>query len=153
MLTIKKKKGTDFKILNITDTHLVTVDWENPVLRDTFIATIDELVDATKPDLITMDYANEDLTKYVTIGEYKGFSAEVEMYDLDDEYIEKQLNDLLLEYAVNEQITDRKTADGDAIIVDFGVRLTEFPSRAALPQTHRSKSRRTADISPASLRE
>ena len=48
MLTIKKKKGTDFRILNITDTHLVTVDWENPVLRDTFVATIDELVRYTE---------------------------------------------------------------------------------------------------------
>ncbi len=93
---------------------------------DTTADTKDE-VELIKPDLITMDYANEDLTKYVTIGEYKGFSAEVEMYDLDDEYIEEQLNDLLLEYAVNEQITDRKTADGDAIIVDFEGALDGVP--------------------------
>ncbi len=93
---------------------------------ETTADTKDE-VELVEPELKTMDYANEDLTKYVTVGDYKGFSAEVEIYDLDDEYINEQLNDLLLEYATNEQITDRKTADGDAIIVDFEGALDGVP--------------------------
>ena len=79
MLTIKKKKGTDFKILNITDTHLVTVDWENPVVRDTFVATVDELVSATEPDLITMsgDIAFAEWTEA-----YKYFGDLIDKYNV-----------------------------------------------------------------------
>ena len=79
MLTIKKTKGKDFKVLNITDTHLVTVDWENPVLRDTFVATIDALVFGTKPDLITMsgDVAFADWTC-----SYKYFGDMMDKYDI-----------------------------------------------------------------------
>lgn len=79
MLTIKKKKGKDFKILNITDTHLVTVDWENPVVRDTFVATVDELVNAIKPDLITMsgDIAFAEWTE-----SYKYFGDLMDKYNV-----------------------------------------------------------------------
>ena len=79
MLTIKKKKGTDFKVLNITDTHLVTVDWENPVLRDTFVATIDELVRCTEPDLITM---SGDIAFAEWTGSYKYFGDMMDKYDI-----------------------------------------------------------------------
>ena len=79
MLTIKKEKGKDFKILNITDTHLVTVDWENPVVRDTFVATVDELVNAIKPDLITMsgDIAFAEWTE-----SYKYFGDLMDKYNV-----------------------------------------------------------------------
>lgn len=79
MLTIKKKKGKDFKILNITDTHLVTVDWENPVVRDTFVATVDELVSCTQPDLITMsgDIAFAEWTE-----SFKYFGDLMNKYDI-----------------------------------------------------------------------
>ncbi len=79
MLTIKKKKGTDFKILNITDTHLVTVDWENPVVRDTFVATVDALVDGTKPNLITM---SGDVAFAEWTGSYKYFGDLMNKYDI-----------------------------------------------------------------------
>lgn len=79
MLTIKKKKGTDFKILNITDTHLVTVDWENPVVRDTFVAGIDALVDAAKPDLLTM---SGDIAFAEWTGSYKYFGDLMNKYDI-----------------------------------------------------------------------
>ena len=79
MLTIKKTKGKDFKILNITDTHLVTVDWENPVVRDTFVATVDELVNASKPDLLTM---SGDIAFAEWTGSYKYFGDLMNKYDV-----------------------------------------------------------------------
>ena len=79
MLTIQKEKGKDFRVLNITDTHLVTVDWENPVVRDTFVATVDELVDKTQPDLITMsgDIAFAEWTEA-----YKYFGDLMDKYNI-----------------------------------------------------------------------
>ena len=79
MLAIRKKKGTDFKVLNITDTHLVTVDWENPVVRDTFVAGIDELVRSTSPDLITM---SGDIAFAEWKGSYKYFGDLMNKYDV-----------------------------------------------------------------------
>ena len=79
MLTIRKKKGTDFKILNITDTHLVTVDWENPAVRDNFVATVDELVRATSPDLITM---SGDIAFAEWTGSYKYFGDLMNKYNI-----------------------------------------------------------------------
>lgn len=66
-----------------------------------------------------MDYLNEDLDAYVTLGEYKGLSVTVDSYEVDDEYIDEQINSLLESSAVETRITDRKTAEGDTINVDY----------------------------------
>lgn len=66
-----------------------------------------------------MDYLNEDLDAYVTLGEYKGLSVTVDSYEIDDEYIDEQINSLLESSAVETRITDRKTAEGDTINVDY----------------------------------
>lgn len=66
-----------------------------------------------------MDYMSEDLTAYLTLGQYKGFSATVETYEITDEYIQKELNKLLKEYAYSPKITDRKTKEGDVVNVDY----------------------------------
>ena len=79
MITVRKKKDEDFKVLNITDTHLVTVDWENPVVRDTFVVSIDELVDKIKPDLITM---SGDISFADWTGSYKYFGDLMDKYDV-----------------------------------------------------------------------
>lgn len=67
----------------------------------------------------TMDYMNEDLTSFITLGEYKGLSAEVKTYVVDEEYIDEVIDDLLVSKAEPEQITDRKTAEGDIINIDY----------------------------------
>ncbi|MBQ8208557.1 MAG: trigger factor [Clostridia bacterium] len=67
----------------------------------------------------TIDYMNEDLTAYVTLGEYKGLSVEVATYEINDDYINEKINELLEAEAVPSQITDRKTAEGDTICVDY----------------------------------
>ncbi len=66
-----------------------------------------------------MDYMSEDLTKYVTLGKYKGFEAEITTYTVDDEYLNSRIGELLEEKAVPSKITDRKTAEGDKIYVDY----------------------------------
>ncbi len=66
-----------------------------------------------------MDYMSEDLTKYVTLGKYKGFETEITTYKVDEAYLNERIEKLLEEKAVPSQITDRKTAEGDKIYVDY----------------------------------
>ncbi|MBR3966713.1 MAG: trigger factor [Clostridia bacterium] len=66
-----------------------------------------------------MDYMSEDLTKYITLGQYKGFESEIATYAVDDEYLNERIEKLLEDNAVETKITDRKTAEGDKIYVDY----------------------------------
>ena len=76
-----------------------------------------------KPDDVDvnykMDYLSEDLTKYITLGEYKGLKVSAYTYEVTDAIIEEELTTFLEEYADYEQVTDRKTAEGDTIVVDY----------------------------------
>ena len=76
-----------------------------------------------KPDDVDvdykMDYLNEDLTKYIKLGEYKGLKVSAYTYEITDAIIEEELAVFLEEYADYEQITNRKTAEGDTIVVDY----------------------------------
>ncbi len=67
----------------------------------------------------TMDYMNEDLTGYVTLGEYKGLTADITTYDVTDVYVIEEINKLLEAEAAPTQILDRKTKEGDVICVDY----------------------------------
>ncbi len=66
-----------------------------------------------------MDYINEDLSAYITLGQYKDLSATVSTYEVNDAFVEKSINDLLKSNAEPSQIKDRKTAEGDTICVDY----------------------------------
>ena len=66
-----------------------------------------------------MDYMNEDLSEYVTLGEYKGLSAEVSTYEINEDFINDRIEALLAEYIEDIEIRDRKTAEGDVIVVDY----------------------------------
>ena len=76
-----------------------------------------------KPDDVDvnfkMDYLSEDLTKYITLGEYKGLKVSAYTYEITDAIIEEELTTFLEEYSDYEQVTDRKTAEGDTIVVDY----------------------------------
>lgn len=86
---------------------------------DTGTPTLESYVPEGVDINYTMDYMNEDLTKYVTLGEYKGLSAEVSTYEVNEAYINEKIGELLESKAVPVQITDRKTAEGDTICVDY----------------------------------
>lgn len=86
---------------------------------DTSAPTLESYVPEGIDINYTMDYMNEDLTKFVTLGEYKGLAVEVSTYEITDEYIDEKIQELLESEAVPYQITDRKTAEGDTICVDY----------------------------------
>lgn len=55
MLTIKKQKDKDFVVLNLTDTQLLTNEWEEKTQSyEILTRTVDTLVERTSPDLITI---------------------------------------------------------------------------------------------------
>jgi trigger factor len=66
-----------------------------------------------------MDYMSENLEKYITLGQYKGFESEVSTYAVNDEYVNERIDEILEEKAEPTKITDRKTAKGDIIYVDY----------------------------------
>lgn len=86
---------------------------------ETQAATLEDFIPEGVDINYTMDYMSEDLTKYLTLGEYKGLSTQITTYEITDEYIDEQIEKLLKAEAVPAQITDRKTAEGDTIYVDY----------------------------------
>lgn len=67
----------------------------------------------------SMDLKNEDLTKYVTVGNYKGLTVDETVTPITDEAFETQLTAYLNSATVYEEITDRATAEGDTIVMDY----------------------------------
>lgn len=66
------------------------------------------------------DYYKEDLSKYVTLGEYKGISVDVEnVAEVTDEDVQEKVNEFLKKYGEKIQVTDRAAADGDTVNIDF----------------------------------
>lgn len=98
-----------------TDTAGVGEDTEFGDLSTDAEDYIPEGIDVT----YSMDYMNEDLTVYVTLGEYKEISASVSTYVVDDEYLDEKIGVILEDAAAPAQITGRKTAEGDTICVDY----------------------------------
>ena len=65
------------------------------------------------------DYENEDLTKYVKLGEYKGLKATKHSEVLTDEEFVNYMTALLEECTAYEHITDRAIVEGDKVIIDY----------------------------------
>ncbi|MBO4950961.1 MAG: metallophosphoesterase [Clostridia bacterium] len=54
MIVLNKKTDENFKILHVTDLHILPNEWkEGHEVRNSVIKTVNELVDRVKPDLIT----------------------------------------------------------------------------------------------------
>ena len=75
----------------------------------------------TTPAVTTaaFDPATADLTKYVTLGNYKGIAVEDKAAPLTDEAFDAQLTAYLNSLNVRAKITDRKTAENDTVVMDY----------------------------------
>lgn len=65
------------------------------------------------------NYMTEDLTPYVTLGNYKGLTVTRADATLTDEQFQEEIQALCEYYAEAEQITDRAAAAGDTCNFDF----------------------------------
>ncbi len=84
-----------------------------------------------------MDLLNEDLTKYITLGNYKGFKLETESDKLTDKEYDEYIQKILSSKATPEEITDRKTKEGDTLNIDFEGYMNDekFDNGSATGQT------------------
>ena len=79
MITLKKQKGRDFLVLNLTDPQLVTPEWdENHVGRKILIHTVTRLVSEIKPDLITV---SGDISAAEYPEAYTNFAKLIDSFD------------------------------------------------------------------------
>ena len=68
---------------------------------------------------VKTDYV-DDLSKYVTLGEYKGLEYEEEAVEVTEEEIQSELDYMADAFASREQITEGAAKDGDTVnIYDF----------------------------------
>jgi trigger factor len=102
----------------------------NDLYRFHITAVIDEagvtLVDA--PDIEVKDISRENGVTYklkltvkpeITVGEYKGVEVEVEVSDVSEEDIDKELEKIVAENARIIDVSDRPVENGDMIRFDF----------------------------------
>lgn len=64
------------------------------------------------------DFENEDLTKYLILGEYKGIELKTTETLLTDEEVQEALMQYLYEYATVQKLTEGEIKAGDKINVD-----------------------------------
>lgn len=97
--------------------------------------TVSQSVDDQTKDITVLD--DFDPTEFVTEITYKGIEVEVEDDTLLDEELETSIQSLLSSYAVKEEITDRVTAEGDVISMDYSGALdgVAFEGGTATNQT------------------
>ena len=66
-----------------------------------------------------IDLATADLSAYLTLGNYKGLSAEEKIVILTDEEFEAEFAAYIAGIPLYEKITDRPAAKGDTVIMDY----------------------------------
>ncbi len=81
---------------------------------------------ATEP-VEPMDLASLDLSQYVTLGTYKGLTADETVTPLTDETFEEELTAFINSVTVYEDITDRATAKDDFILMDYEGKMDGVP--------------------------
>ena len=63
--------------------------------------------------------AKLELRPEVTLGQYKGFTVDVDAYKTEEDALQKSIDGLLQQHATTLVVTDRKTKNTDTIVFDF----------------------------------
>lgn len=79
------------------------------------------------------DYENEDLSPYVTLGNYEGLSTTLTTVNVTEAELENAIDDLLNSYGHYNEITDRQVEEGDTVRADYAGYLdgTQFEGGTA----------------------
>ncbi len=82
------------------------------------------------------DYVSNDLTGFIKLGQYKGLKADRGNDEVTDDDFEKEIENLLNNYAYYNRITNRKVAAGDTVVADYAGYLNgvAFEGGTALEQ-------------------
>ncbi|MBE6599133.1 MAG: hypothetical protein E7638_06805 [Ruminococcaceae bacterium] len=65
------------------------------------------------------NYMGNDLTPFITLGNYKGLAVTTASSVLTDEEYQEQLAQIMQSYSYNEKITDRAVAEGDTVVTSY----------------------------------
>ncbi len=74
---------------------------------------------ASNLNLPPVDYSKTDLSKLITLGDYKNITVTAISPEFTDADYQDALDELLNEYADYEKITDRQTSKGDKVVIDY----------------------------------
>ena len=64
------------------------------------------------PDLKPMDFFKTDLSDYITLGKYEGIELEVEIIEIDDEYLANQIDRLLISNGKYTKLFEGEVTEG-----------------------------------------
>lgn len=73
----------------------------------------------TEQETLALTTEITDYSEYVTLGEYKGLSIDVDPADVTDEQLKKEIDSIRKALATYEQIKDRKVKDKDTIHLQY----------------------------------
>lgn len=68
-------------------------------------------------------YEKDDLSKYISLGEYRGLTYKSVSADVSEEEIAKKIDELTKEHSYEAVITDRKAEEGDTALVSVVCRI------------------------------
>ncbi len=68
-------------------------------------------------------YEKEDLSKYISLGEYRGLTYKSVSADVSEEEIAKKIDELTKEHSYEAVITDRKAEKGDTALISVICRI------------------------------
>lgn len=86
---------------------------------DTTPADTSSTVPSYNSDAEAMDFFEVDALKYVKLGQYKGISGVLEVKEVTDEDVEKELTAIVDNNGKYVEITDRACAKDDVVNIDF----------------------------------
>ena len=72
------------------------------------------------PEATDFNFMEEDLSKYLTLGQYKGYEFQIPpMQEVTDEDVEEQIRYDLLSSDICDKVTDRAVTKDDVVYIDY----------------------------------
>lgn len=119
---------------NILEQHIGEDRIKHEALESALPRIFSEVIKENKFDVVAQPYvesydykigedmkivAKIELRPEVTLGQYKGVTVEVEEYKTPEDAFQKSLDNLLMQSATTEVVTDRKSEANDTVVFDF----------------------------------
>lgn len=72
-----------------------------------------------EPEYEAMDFFKEDVSKYVTLGQWQNMKVEVSMLEIPDDYIDKQINVALFQKSLYTKVEEGTVTEGVIFNFDY----------------------------------
>ena len=92
---------------------------DNNISRKLFETTTTTTAPEVIPDAEPMDLWNEDITKYINLGQYKGLNIEVEQTEVAQEYIDSQIELMLINAKQFTEVKEGSIAENAIFSFDY----------------------------------